>query len=137
VVDQQIMHIRHNLADVSRWSLTNIRRRRHLQWMAKGTIKCRHRILEEAMMEQDIKERRNVEEENVLWSTNLKPFYCLFMYSICIHSIYPFPFIKLLLEYCRLSTFWFFDHISRRKWPIQEGDMPFESPKSPLKSGQF
>lgn len=31
VVDQQIMHIRHNPADVSRWSLTNIRRRHHLQ----------------------------------------------------------------------------------------------------------
>jgi hypothetical protein len=31
----------------------------------------------------------------------------------------------------------FFGHISGRKQPIQEGDMPFKSPKCPLKSGQF
>jgi hypothetical protein len=28
-----------------------------------------------------------------------------------------------------------FGHNTRRKQPILEGDMPFESPKSPLKSG--
>jgi len=28
-----------------------------------------------------------------------------------------------------------FGHISIRKQPIWEGDMPFESPKCPLKSG--
>jgi hypothetical protein len=30
---------------------------------------------------------------------------------------------------------WFLAHSSTRKQPILEGDMPFESPKCPLKSG--